>query len=114
MKTPADHIAEMRAMLEKRPSAPERAVWAELDMRQKIFILRGLGINPTDFSVHALKAHERELLMACVMGWAGTAERLRRIMKTCRAEQQAEHLRVVASADVGQAPVLAEKKGRAA
>lgn len=95
MKTPADYLSECRAMLEKQPTSPERAVWDSLDVPQKQFILRGLGIDPTTFAIYRMTTKERQRLMQCVKAWAGTAERLQGILNTCRAEQQAEHLRLV-------------------
>ncbi|WP_062818012.1 hypothetical protein [Alcanivorax sp. NBRC 102024] len=79
----------------RQPSDPETAVWAELDTAQKQFILRGLGIDPTTFVMNAMTRRERNKLFECVKAWAGTAERLQGILGTCRAEQQAEHLRLV-------------------
>jgi len=83
----------------RQPSDPETAVWAELDTLQKQFILRGLGIDPTTFVMNAMTRRERNKLFECVKAWAGTAERLQGILNTCRAEQQAEHLRLVQPID---------------
>lgn len=77
------------------PTTPEKAAWSALDERQKLFILRGLGINPHTFAIERMTNHERVRLFNCVKAWAGTAERLQGILGTCRAEQQAEHLRLV-------------------
>lgn len=78
-----------------RPTTPERAAWSALDDRQKLFILRGLGLNPHTFAMERMTNHERVRLMNCIKAWAGTAERLQSILGTCRAEQQAEWLRLV-------------------
>ena len=81
------------------PTTPEKAVWAALDERQKLFILRGLGLDPYTFAMERMTNHERVRLMQCVKAWAGTAERLQGILHTCRAQQQAEHMRLVQPID---------------
>ena len=53
--------------------------------------------------------HERVRLFNCVKAWAGTAERLQGILGTCRAEQQAEHLRLVEPPKQHQAPARKER-----
>ncbi len=82
-----------------RPADPESAVWAELAPAQQLFILRGLGLDPK--------------LMECIRAWAGTAERLQGILHTCCAEQQKQHLSLVADIDrqtLPQAPAPARKE----
>lgn len=91
------------------PTTPEKAVWAELDERQKLFILRGLGLNPHTFAMERMTNHERVRLMRCIQDWAGKASTLQSILKTCRAEQQAEHLRLVERKPQHQAPARKER-----
>lgn len=116
LKTPDDFLNECRSFLENQPAEPEVAVWQALDLRQKQFILRGLGMDPSTFAMHLMTNHERTRLMKCIEAWAGTAERLRSIMKTCKAKQQAEHLQLVNRVDTETlpAPLIDQRKGQAA
>ncbi|WP_290516889.1 hypothetical protein [Alcanivorax sp.] len=102
------------AWLERsRPADPESAVWAELSPAQQLFILRGLGLDPDRLTMHNMTRRERAKLMTCIEAWAGTAEKLRAILGTCRAEQQRDHLTLVADIDrqtLPQAPAPARKE----
>lgn len=105
------------AWLERNtPTTPEKAAWSALDERQKLFILRGLGLNPHTFAIERMTNHERVRLFNCVKAWAGTAERLQGILGTCKAEQQAEHLQLVSRVDAETlpAPMVEQRRGQAA